>query len=384
MNAREIAAAKPGDVLWDDQVRGLHVRVFEGKRVYYLKYRISGRQRRRRLGNVGALSLAAARDVARGKLASVVRGEDPHAVAQRQRTVKDLYAHWLEVHAPKLASASQVEYKRIFKKHLLPAFKDKGVDSVGEAEVRQLAHELRSKPVQANRCLAVLRAAFNLAEDWGWKPRHTNPVHVKFNREEPRRRYPDEKEAPRLIRHLELTDDIYFRSYIWLLSLTGGRPGEWRKARWDYITEAGLDLPHAKHRRTGRVVTLSAAARNILRRIPKIKDNPYIFPGRIEGTHVVSVKKAWADLLNRAGITGLHMRDLRRYFASIALSDDRVTLSQVGQMLGHRQEQTTRAYAYLMTKTRDRIAEATATHLVGIRDQRRRPSSKSRSRNRRP
>jgi hypothetical protein len=50
----------------------------------------------------------------------------------------------------------------------------------------KLHHELRGKPGAANRCLALLSKMFNLAEAWGLRPEHSNPVrHID--------RYPERK-----------------------------------------------------------------------------------------------------------------------------------------------------------------------------------------------
>lgn len=57
----------------------------------------------------------------------------------------------------------------------------------------------------------------------------------------------------------------------------------------------------------------------------------------------------------QAKITNLQMRDLRRFFASAGLSAG-LTLEQVGQLLGHRNTQTTKRYAFLMQDAATRAA----------------------------
>ena len=138
-----------------------------------------------------------------------------------------------------------------------------------------------------------------------------------------------------------------------------------RKARWEWVTPLGLQLPTAKRRRKGRTITLSNRARDVLKRLPRRKGNGYLFPGRKLNGHASSFQDRWLSLLKRSGVESLQIRDLRRYFATLALSGG-VPLDQVGQLLGHTQTQTTRRYAYLMTESRQEAAEIADTQLQKI------------------
>jgi hypothetical protein len=66
------------DLLWDDQVRGLCVRVYrDGSKSFIFVYRIDHRQQFTRIGKTPVWSLEAARDRAK-KLASILnQGDDP-------------------------------------------------------------------------------------------------------------------------------------------------------------------------------------------------------------------------------------------------------------------------------------------------------------------
>jgi integrase len=369
VKARDIDNAQEGDELWDDQIKGLHLRVGKSVKTFCLRYRNpEGRQRRGKLGTYGVLTLSAARDLAKEKLGILVRGEDPFVKKGTGETVKDLYHHYQKVHAPQQQPDTRREYKRIWEKIILKHMGSLKLSAVTEQDCQRLFHTLQSTPVQANRTLTILRAGFNLAEDWGWKPRHTNPVQVKFLAEEARQRYPDPEEAVRLLKALEAMKETQpmFVLYVWLLALTGARPGEIRKAKREWVTPIGLVLPKAKHRKNGRVITLSRPARQIIESIPVIAGNPHLFPGKLPNSHLVGTPKLWKKLLKSAGIEKLQMRDLRRFFASIALSNG-ATLDQVGQLLGHTQAQTTRRYAYLMNDARLKAVEDTAGELLRIK-----------------
>lgn len=371
MNSKQIDNAVSGDVIWDDQVRGLHLKAFPTKKSFYLYYRTRDRQQRRpKLGYYGVLTLAAARDIAKEKLAIVAAGKDPFARGPVPRTMRDLYDEYLQTHAPKQEPSTRREYSRLWENHILPAMARKNINDVTEQDCRALHSSLDKTPVQANRVMSILRAGFNLAEDWGWKPRHSNPVYVSFNTEEARQRYPNIDEAPRLLKAMDSEEkkSPIFIKYVWMLALTAGRPGEIQKAQWDWITPLGIELPKAKRKKKGRLIALPKIARDMLKNIPRIKGNPHIFPGHKEGHYFVNIQQAWDSLLRVAKIEGLQLRDLRRYFASLALSGGAI-LDQVGQVLGHTQHQTTLRYTYLMQAARQGVVEGVAGQLMKIRHQ---------------
>lgn len=380
VTARQIEAARPGEVLWDDKIRGLHVRVFPTKRTFYLYYRTKQRQERRpKLGDYGILTIPAARDIARERLAEVAQGKDPGAASDRH-TFEDLECRFLEVHGSKRKAKTQEMYRTAFAHaaKLRPA----SVASISRGDIADLHHGMRAMPVQANRVLAVLHKAFNLAEVWGWRPIHSNPVHgIDRNREKKRRRYPSTEEARRLFSALDGFDHQVFAGYVWLLVLTGARPGEIRTARREWVQKDGLHLPDSKGGEA--VVVLPKAAQDVIKRLPVIVGNPHLIPGAREGQPLVGTLKLWGRLLKEAKVDGLQMRDLRRYFASLGLSAG-LTLEAVGQLLRHRQTQTTKTYAYLLNDAANRAAEATAAELIRVRTSWRHSSVVSRTTSRRP
>ena len=81
-----IDALQPGQRLKDDRVPGLEVRANAGGKSFMLYYRTrTGIVRRPKIGNYPVLTLAAAREIARGLLAQVAAGGDPSRERQAQR-----------------------------------------------------------------------------------------------------------------------------------------------------------------------------------------------------------------------------------------------------------------------------------------------------------
>jgi site-specific recombinase XerD len=105
----------------------------------------------------------------------------------------------------------------------------------------------------------------------------------------------------------------------------------------------------------------------VFKTLPKIKDNPYVITGQVEGQHLTDMQKPWRRLRKRAGLDDLRIHDLRHSFASDALQlgED---LPMIGKLLGHTQVQTTARYAHLKTDpiraAADKVADAIATALT--------------------
>lgn len=83
----EAASTHDKEFLWDDDVRGFGIRFLtSGRRVWVYRYRDeSNRWRQLKLGEVGVLSLALAREQARSAAAKVQMGGSPAAERDAKR-----------------------------------------------------------------------------------------------------------------------------------------------------------------------------------------------------------------------------------------------------------------------------------------------------------
>src|SRR6476469_5149181 len=137
--------------------------------------------------------------------------------------------------------ATADEYRRVISLYICPSLGRHRVIALTRADVTQLHHQLRDRPYQANRCLAVLSKMSNLAEAWGLRPDGSNPCrHVKKYREEKRERYLTRDELRRLgaaLAHAERdgTESPFAMAAIGLLILTGARLMEILTLRWEYV-----------------------------------------------------------------------------------------------------------------------------------------------------
>ena len=286
-----------------------------------------------------------------------------------------------------------------------------------KADIARLHHELRRIPYQANRNLEVISKMFNLAELWGLRPDGSNPRrHIKKYPEEKRERYLSPAELAALGEALSLAEqegveDPYAIAAIRLLIFTGCRLNEIMTLKWDYVDfEARcLRLPDSK---TGaRLVHLGAPALEVLSRIERLPDNPWVICGKKPGARRTDLQPPWrrfrkratvrlwaraqgsaaADLVHRlerrldreptydeclaaakkqgldlpTGLVDVRIHDLRHSFASgaVALGE---SLPMIGKLLGHTQVQTTARYAHLAADPVKAAAERVSSNIAAL------------------
>lgn len=351
-----IKAAAPGDVLRDAAVPGLQVRVFAERRSFYLYYRTQGGiQRKPKIGDWPTLTIDQARQKARQWLAQAHTGADPSKTRHDYRaapTMADLRDQYMTLHAPKKKSGH--EDRRMWETMALPFFGRAKVADVTLADIERFMIAYRHIPVRANVAVMMLSKAFSLAIKWGW--RKDNPVRgVTLNPVKQRRRYLSKDEYARLAAAMDEVGKDAPRAIaaIRVLILTGARRNEIFKARREWLHGNILRLPDSK---TGaKEIYIPDAALEIIQSIPPKN-------GWLLGTHA-QPWRTWQKVLDKAGITDLRIHDLRHSFASEALSAG-FTLSQIGELLGHRRAQTTMRYAHLQDEKRNEIASAVASQVA--------------------
>lgn len=345
-----IIAAKAGTILRDETVKGLQLIVGKtGGKAFYLYFRTKdGTERRPKLGDTTLMSLAQARKTGKEMLLHVAMGKDPMAERQVRKdapTVNELADRYWERYA-KAKKASR-DTERHLVKHIRPLLGSTRVVDIGYQDCERLHDRLaKTAPIQANRLLATFSKMLSLAEKWEMRPMNSNPCkRVEHTPERKRRRFMKGDEAPKiaaaLAKHAKTAPSSV--AFLYLLILSGARKGEIAGATWDRLHGNVLRLADSK---TGpRDIYLPPQVMDILETLPRTVDANGEPCGTITG--IKDPIKIWEQVRTEAGCPDLRIHDLRRSFASAALSAG-LTLAQVGELLGHRNSQTTKGYAYLM------------------------------------
>jgi len=235
------------------------------------------------------------------------------------------------------------------------------VRDITDDDIENIHKSLAKTPYAANRTLSLLSKMFAMAEKWKMRPQNTNPVFgIDRFKEHKRRRFMDGAEAPLIAFELERRKKSTPGSvlFLYLLILTGARKSEIANATWDQIKGNRIfDLGENKTQ-DERSIYLPAPAMEIIEQLPKTS-------GTITG--IKDPKKVWDSVRTAAGCPDLRMHDLRRTFASAALSSG-FGLDQIGELLRHRNKSTTDGYSYMMEADFNDAAEATALRIQGMMD----------------
>lgn len=358
LTQRSVAAlaAKESDYfVWDTLLPGFGVRVMpSGSKTYQVQYRRGARTRRASLGRHGTVSTEQARNKAREMLGQVAGGSDPIeeiALERMAQTMGDLCDRFLEIHVNvHLKPASARDYRAHIRNRIKPALGRFLIADLQRKDIANLHYRFKETPIQANRMLSVLSKMFNMAELWGLRPDGTNPCrHIPKFKENRRERFLTQAEIQRLgdvLLQVEQnrSETPHVTAAFRLLLLTGCRLMEIQTARWDYVTERGLELPDSKVGR--RCIPLPNAARAILSTLPRTAGHPFIIEGKLPNAHITDLQHPWRRIREKAGLEDVRIHDLRHTYASIAVSGG-MPIQMVGRLLGHTQLQTTLRYAHL-------------------------------------
>ena len=164
---------------FDSGLTGLSLRVTaHGRKVFTLRYRIRGKQKRLTLGTFGdqpnQLLLRDARTRAAELLVKVKNGEDPAVERQRQRAAEiapNSVSDTVELYLARLRRRGRRESylyditKRLHL-HVTPLIGDKPISEVSAADIAKILRPLEAagKSTTHNRLLTMLRPLFELAK----------------------------------------------------------------------------------------------------------------------------------------------------------------------------------------------------------------------------
>ena len=194
-------------------------------------------------------------------------------------------------------------------------------------ECRAWLHARKDASTSANRDFALLRASLNYAVECGWL--EISPANgVRRHKETPRHRVatPDER--------AKLADAAtpMWKTILTLAYLTGMDQKHIRTLMRSQLTGDGIELKRSK---TGAEILIewTPALKEVCQAAFVAATHPsiYVFPTRTGGPYTEDgFKTMFGRLKDKAGVTGLEFRDLRRTAAS-----DSASLEAARDLLGH-------------------------------------------------
>ena len=365
-------------VLWDDDPRGLGLRIFpSGHKSWLLSYRVAGRKRMMALADYGVLTLDQARSRAKVELAALENQSVDPLTEKRKReleartgTVKQMVLAYLDDREPKSAP----ELLKIAERQIWKPFGARGWRELRRSEVRSWHEGIRATTglYAANRALQLVRAAFYWRlwredDSPGDRPsqRDTrNPcAGIALFPEKRRQVRLEMDQLPKLQAAIDAeTDDPYVRALFRFVLAVGCRKSEALRLNWDDVKDGENPTATFRDTKTGEdhTVPLSPYAVGLLHGLTRLKGNPHVFVGHRHGQHLQSVNKAWSRIRKKAGIEHVRIHDLRRSFGSW-LGDAGFTSKQIGAVLGHKSDITSRVYMALGDESKRAAVDAMQT-----------------------
>jgi integrase len=384
-------SAKPNRTTFyfDAELAGFGLyRTTTGTGTFFAEFRpvAGGAKKRLKLGRVGTLKANEAREAARKAIANAALGKDlakSRADGRAGVTVAKLLELYNERTRDKRKASTADGYDLIAKVNIAPHIGTTKAAVVTRQEVQKMHSKVgaSSGKYAANRAVSVLKAAYSWGGKQGHVPEGINPASgIDRYKEEPRERFltTDEMlsigeamiEAETIglqvdagtAKHAPVGQRVVMSPYataaVRLIMLTGARLREILHLRWTEVDlERGvLRLPDSK---TGKkVIYLPVAAVDIIKGLTKL--GAFVIAGESAGTKKekprADLKRPWAAICKRAGVTGVRIHDLRHTFASIGVGDQ-MGLPVIGALLGHSNAATTKRYAHAADEVQRRAVE---------------------------
>jgi integrase len=222
--------------------------------------------------------------------------------------------------------------------HIVPAWSGRGFASIRRADVAKLLDRVEDKagPVAADFVLSIVRNICN------WHAtRHddySSPIVKGMRRSKPTERARDRILSDDELRTVwkQAEDAGLFGAYIRVLLLTAQRREKVAAMRWEEIAPEGTWSIQREGREKGnaRELALPESAIAIIKSIPRIGDNPFVFAGRCN-KHMSGYSKAKADFDSKCKSVGhWQLHDLRRTARSL-MSRVGVRPDIAERVLGH-------------------------------------------------
>ena len=345
--------------LWDVGLPAFGVRFSKGDtRAFVLWTRNGSKKSLLTLGRVGEMTLDAARAMASAELDQIERGGADltarRADAKAGKTVAQGCAWFLDTHVPrriglgKMSPRTAVDYRQMISLYILPRLGYLKIAAVKRADVERMLDAVGAgKMVQFARVRSLTRSMFNVFRKEGWSPQENPAKFITVSTERPRTRVLAAGEQAAFLGALARQGECPATLAIRLLYETGGRLGEVRTLKWEYVDADArlLRLPESK---TGpKVITLTPEALEVIARCKKIHGNSYVFPGGRGGDEPVGskpVRGKFHAARVAAGLEDVRVHDLRRTMIVDALSAN-VPITIVARLVGHSSISMTARYA---------------------------------------
>lgn len=358
----QCSVGKKREEMCDSLVPGLFIEVratSSGKGTYYFRYKDdNGKTCTQKIGRTIDVTLAEARNQAKGLRADIALGANPRAEALARKAVLTFDTffndHYLPYVKPRKRSWDRDE--ELYRLRIKAMFGAKRLNQVSRLQIQNFHSGLMEEGLAAataNHHAKLIRHMLNLAVEW--QMLDTNPasrIHM-FEEDNKQERYMNDVQLGNLLEVLR-TDSCRSVCLITMFLLaTGCRLGEVLSATWSQVDKDKrvfrVLASNSKSKRM-RPVPLNDTALEVLNQLDTEGTYEHLFINKKTEKPYVNIAKVWEKLRAKAGLPHLRLHDLRHQAASNLINSGS-SLYIVQQILGHSDPSVTQRYAHLSMKT---------------------------------
>jgi len=367
----------------DTRVQGLALRVTPAGAKAYIYYRRmpDNNESARKIceimiGKFEDVKLDQARHKATEFNFIVGKGKDPSLKPEAPLTYGILFQKYIDEYA-RLHTATWQHAVYNHKRYFVQ-WHNKPLASIKREHVQHWLNVLAAETGKhtANRNFNTLRAVITWGIGKGLLTRENPCSGIRTFKTQARERFiqPGE-EYFKFADALNEESNTTIRDLFWMCLFTGARLSNVLAMKWSQINMHLMQwtIPMTKNGNS-QTIPLTRNAMHILtdRRSSPNAHDQWVFPTDRKGWktgemgHLVSVRKAFNRIVERAGITNLRIHDLRRTAGSY-MAIQNVSPTIIGKALGHRSLQATAIYARL---TQDPVRQAMESAQTSLTEQR--------------
>jgi integrase len=386
--------------IWDDELPGFALRVFQsGKRSYLVQYRAGGRTRRYTIGVHGAWTPEMARKEARVLLGRIAQGDNPaeeRRIDDRATTVKELCTQYLKDaenglvlgkrRRPKKASTLLIDKSRVHR-HIIPLLGTRRVKDLTSSDITRFIRDVMSGKTKADiktkargraivrggagtaaRAAGLLGGILTYAIENGIIEK--NPVHgvrKPADRVKTRRLSEDDyRTLGRLLRAAAVDDHLRFAEpIIRFLTLTGCRRSEGVNLKRTEVDAENSCLRLSDSKEGASVRPVGLPVLDILESQRTDAFATFVFDGTEDGKPLVGFPKYWKKLVKGTALEDVTPHVLRHSFASIG-NDLGFTEATIAALMGHSKRTVTSRYIHTIDSALVMAADTVAGYINGL------------------
>lgn len=315
--------------------------IFKHGPSWWIGYYVDGKLVRERIGPIGLVTKGQAEQALKARLGEVVQGRFNLEKVKKTiplRKLMEKYLQWIKENQKGFERESGIT------KFFFNFVGDRGINEITSWNIDQYKSERRKdglKPATINRELTVLRSMFNRAIEWG--DMTANPVNgvkkakpLKADEYERESKYVPNEVFAQIVR----AASPQLSAFITIARHTGMRLGEILKlVRNDVDFEKEQTYVRDTKNFNQRAVPVNAVVREALSTLPKETEGFFTYKNRS------GVERAWRHALDRAGVSGFRIHDLRHSFITDIVTKG-VDIPTVMEITGHRDIRMLKRYSH--------------------------------------